>query len=105
MEVDKPVDKPADHVSCSVNPLALCSNTYYKIVKHVSIATQRLGKHTPAVTFSIIGHPLLGNGPIDTHSSKQKTVFSVGYVPRIIRGAHSRVRRNPVWRRGRIPPP
>jgi hypothetical protein len=35
-------------------------------------------KHTPS---RIEGHPLLGNGPINTYSWEQKTVFSVGSVP------------------------
>jgi hypothetical protein len=37
----------------------------------------------PNHTLSTIeGHPLLGNGPINTNSWQQKTVFSVGSVPR-----------------------
>jgi hypothetical protein len=41
------------------------------------IARQRLGKHILKVTLSIIGHSLLGNGTINTHSRQKKTVFSV----------------------------
>jgi hypothetical protein len=38
-------------------------------VTHMNIARQRLGKHIPEVTLSIIeGHPLLGNGPINRNS-------------------------------------
>jgi hypothetical protein len=47
------------------------------------IARQRFGKHIPKVRLSTIeGHPLLGNGPINRYSLQQKTVFSVGSVPR-----------------------
>jgi hypothetical protein len=38
---------------------------------------------------TIQGHPLLGNGPINTDSRQQKTVFSVGSVPRTCRRAQS----------------
>jgi hypothetical protein len=39
------------------------------IVTYMTTAKQRLGKHIPEVTFATIeGHPLLGNGPINTHS-------------------------------------
>jgi hypothetical protein len=34
------------------------------------------------VLYVIRIYPLLGNGPINTHSLQQKTVFSVGSVPR-----------------------
>jgi hypothetical protein len=45
------------------------------------IVRQRLDKHIPEVTLStIVGHPLLGNGPINMHSRQRKTVFSVGPV-------------------------
>jgi hypothetical protein len=36
----------------------------------------------PKHTLTKIGHPLLGNGPINTHSWQQKTVFSLGSVLR-----------------------
>jgi hypothetical protein len=49
---------------------------------HMHIDRQRLGKHIPEVTLPTIGHPLLGNGSINTHSRHQKTVFSVGSMPR-----------------------
>jgi hypothetical protein len=39
------------------------------IVTYMTIVRQRLGKHFPQVTLSTIeGQPLLGNGPINTHS-------------------------------------
>jgi hypothetical protein len=34
-------------------------------------------------------HPLLGNGPINMHSRKEKTVFSVGPVPTDYKRAQS----------------
>jgi hypothetical protein len=41
----------------------------YNIVTHMPLARQRLGKHIPEVTLSTTeGHPLLGKGPIKTHS-------------------------------------
>jgi hypothetical protein len=46
------------------------------VVTHMLIARQRLGKHIPEVTLSTIeGHPLLGNGPINTHYLQQAGVF------------------------------
>jgi hypothetical protein len=45
-------------------------------------------KHTP---WTIEGHPLLGNGPINTQSWQQKTVFTVGSVPRSYKIAQSDV--------------
>jgi hypothetical protein len=48
---------------------ALCLQYFFNIVTHMPIARQRLGKHIPEITFSTIqGHPLRGNGPINTHS-------------------------------------
>jgi hypothetical protein len=39
---------------------------------HMTIVRQQLGKHIPGVTFSTIeGHPLLGNGPINTFPRRQ----------------------------------
>jgi hypothetical protein len=44
----------------------------------------------PIHTLSAIeGHPLLGSGPINTHSSQQKTVISVRSVPRNYKRAQS----------------
>jgi hypothetical protein len=42
----------------------------YYIVTHMTIARQLLVKHTSSsgVTLSTLGHPLLGNGPINTNS-------------------------------------
>jgi hypothetical protein len=40
----------------------------YNIVTHMPIARRRLCKHIPEVTLSTMGHPLLDNGPINTHS-------------------------------------
>jgi hypothetical protein len=56
-------------------------------VTHTLIARQRLGKHNH--TLSTLGHPLLGNGPINTHSWQHKTVFSVESVPRNYKRAQS----------------
>jgi hypothetical protein len=58
-------------------------------VAHRSIARQRLSKYIPRHTRWTIGHSLLGNGPINTHSWQQKTVFSVGSVPRSYKRAQS----------------
>jgi hypothetical protein len=57
-------------------------------VTHMTIARQRLGKHIPGVTLSTIkGHPLLGNGSIDTHSrTTEETCFPRGPHRGIIRG-------------------
>jgi hypothetical protein len=51
------------------------------IVTFMSIVRQPLCKHITKHTRSAIGLPLLRNGPINKHSSQQKTVFSVGSVP------------------------
>jgi hypothetical protein len=57
---------------------------------HVSIAGQRLGNTFPKHTLSTIeGHPLLGNGPINTYSSHHKAMSSVGFVPRRYKRAQS----------------
>jgi hypothetical protein len=49
----------------------------------MTIPNQRLGKHIPGVTLSTIGHPLLGNGPINTPSrTTVEKFFSVWSVPR-----------------------
>jgi hypothetical protein len=54
------------------------------------IARQRLGKHIPDVTLSTIEvHPLPGNRPINMHSWQQKTVFSVGSMPKNYKRAES----------------
>jgi hypothetical protein len=59
---------------------------------HMTIARQRLGKHIPNVTLPTIeGHSLLGNEPINTHSWKQKMVFSAGSVPRNYKRSQKRV--------------
>jgi hypothetical protein len=42
--------------------------TTYNFVAHMPIDKQRLSKHIPEVTVSTTEHPLLGNGPINTHS-------------------------------------
>jgi hypothetical protein len=57
---------------------------HFNIVTCISMDRQRVGKHIPAtqVHATIEGHPLLDNGQINTHFRKEKTVFSVGYVPR-----------------------
>jgi hypothetical protein len=53
------------------------------------VVRQWLGKHIPEVTLSIIeGNPLLGNGPINTHS-RQQTVFSMESVQRNCKRAQS----------------
>jgi hypothetical protein len=42
----------------------------------MAIATQRFGKHIPEVTFlTVVGRPLLGNEPINTHSWHVTRVF------------------------------
>jgi hypothetical protein len=39
------------------------------IVTRITIARQPVGKHIPATQAqATIGHPLLGNGPVNTHS-------------------------------------
>jgi hypothetical protein len=43
----------------------------------------------PKHTLSTIRYPLLGNGPINTHSWQQKTVFSVGSLPRSYKRAQA----------------
>jgi hypothetical protein len=56
----------------------------------MTITRQRLGKHIPEVMLSTIeGHPLLGNGPINTHSGQQNTTYSVVSVPRNYKRAQS----------------
>jgi hypothetical protein len=44
-------------------------------VTHMTIARQRIGKHSPGVTLSTIGHSLLDNGPINTHSRTEGSVL------------------------------
>jgi hypothetical protein len=52
-------------------------------------ARQRLDKDIPEVTLSTIeAHPLLGNGPINTHSWQQK-MFPVESLPRNYKRAQS----------------
>jgi hypothetical protein len=46
----------------------------------MSVTRQRHGEDSPGVTLSAIGHPLLGNGPINTHSRTADKVFSVESV-------------------------
>jgi hypothetical protein len=50
--------------------ITLCFSMTFdrNIVTHMPIARKRLGKHIPEVRLSTTGHPLLGNGPINTHS-------------------------------------
>lgn len=43
-------------------------STASKILCHMPIARQRLGKDIPGITFSTIGHPLLGKGAVNTNS-------------------------------------
>jgi hypothetical protein len=70
------------HHSC----LACMLNT----VMRMAIARQRLGNHIPEITISkIVGHPVLGNGPINMHSWQRKTVHSVGSLPRNYKRAQS----------------
>jgi hypothetical protein len=46
------------------------TNSLHYTVTHMTIARQRLNKHIPKITLSTTeGHPLLGKGPINTHSS------------------------------------
>jgi hypothetical protein len=59
---------------------------------------QRLGKHIPEVTLSTIGHPLLDNGLINTHSWQYKAAFSVWPVPWNFKRAQSGVQRRRVVR-------
>jgi hypothetical protein len=62
----------------------------YYIVTHTPDTGQRLGKHIPGVTLSTLEEfPLLSNGPINTHSWQQKTVFSVRSLPRNYKRAQS----------------
>jgi hypothetical protein len=42
----------------------------------MTIACQQLGKHSPGVTLLKVGHPLLGNGPLNMHSrTREDGVF------------------------------
>jgi hypothetical protein len=53
----------------------------------MSIARQRHDKHSPGDTLSTIGHPLLGNGRINTHSrTAEEKCFPWGPCRGIIRG-------------------
>jgi hypothetical protein len=56
------------------------------IVTHVTIARQRLGKHSLGVTLSKIGRPVLDNGQINTHSrTREEKCFPWGPWRGIIR--------------------
>jgi hypothetical protein len=70
-------------LQCVQHPYSSHSWIYFpnNIVTHMPITRQRLCKHIPKHTRSTIGYPLLGSGPINTHSWQQETVFSVGSVP------------------------
>jgi hypothetical protein len=49
------------------------------IVTCISIARQRVGKHIPSTqAHKTIGRLLPDNGPVNTHSWQQETVFYVG---------------------------
>jgi hypothetical protein len=61
---------------CYMPFLHNCTSSFYRlhiynIVMHMHIARQRIGKHIPEVTLPTIGHPLLSNGPINTHSDNK----------------------------------
>jgi hypothetical protein len=50
----------------------------YSTVTCIRIARKRVGRHIPATHMNAtIGHPLLGNGPVNTHSWQPNAVFSV----------------------------
>jgi hypothetical protein len=59
----------------------------------MTVALQRLGKHSPGVTLSTTeGHPLLGNRPINTHfKTREKKDSPWGPCRRIIRGHRRRL--------------
>jgi hypothetical protein len=73
----------------SQTSVGLLSVTSVYSVTDMPIARQRLYKHIPENTLPTIGHLLIGNGPINTHSWQQKTVFSVGSVPMNCKRAQS----------------
>jgi hypothetical protein len=65
----------------------------------MTIAGQRLGKHSPGVTLSTIeGHPLLGNGPINTHSrTTEEKNFPRGPCREIIKEQRRRLAGSLRW--------
>jgi hypothetical protein len=68
---------------------SLASICFY-IMTFIPTAKQRVGKHVSATrAHATIEHPVLGNGPANTHSWQQKTMFSVEPVPRSYKRAQS----------------
>jgi hypothetical protein len=81
-----------------------------RLVTDWAVTRRRIGKYVPTNPHpKIEGRPLLGNRPVNTHHSKDcatiERLFSIGSASRSYLEDNWRYRSQPVWRRGRIPPP